>query len=633
MPTDSLPQTHDAVIARYQEKLDEHRASVKRCDQRWSSVGILRGGLFLLSLVPFFLAISETFGIGWPWLYLSGLLFFAFLVVAYIHEGMQTELKRASLLVKIYRESIARCQRDWDEIKVPEIDLPRNKIALSTDLDLFTSSSIFKLLGITRTPLGTATLKAWILDGAMADEVKMRQDAVKELAPHLDWREDFQLTCEQLAAGQSGPSRFLSWVASDSWFAGRGWILSLARLTSVVSVVAILGLLLVSAVPIFVWLSMLGAAMAINFFLSVVFAGSIHEVFNSVSSRANEASHYSKLFHWIEKFDAKSVRLKELQQQLKSDSGRGIDDIEKLHKRVWLANMRRNGILFLVYVVLEFLFFWDAHALWYLEQWKTGSGKQAHRWFDGLGQWEALCALAKLHADEPEWVFPEVVVADDQTKTIIEAHGVAHPLLGRERVANDVNVGPPGTVLLVTGSNMSGKSTLLRAIGANVVLGQMGSVVCAKSFSQPTMQIESSMRIADSLSEGVSFFMAELKRLKEVVDAAERIDSENQPRRMLFLLDEILQGTNSRERQIAVSRVVRKLIDMNAIGAISTHDLDLGATDELASACVPVHFSEQFREVDGKKEMTFDYQMKIGIAETTNALKLLEIVGLGADSK
>ena len=286
-------------------------------------------------------------------------------MVAYIHEGMQAELKRASLLVKIYRESIARCRRDWDEIDVPKIELERNQIALSTDLDLFTDSSIFKLLGITRTPLGTSTLKEWILDGAMADEVKQRQEAVKELAQHIDWREDFQLTCEQLGAGQSGPSRFLDWTQSESWFTGRGWILLLARVTSVVSIVAILGLLLVPVVPMMVWLVTLACAMLVNFLLSVLFAGSIHEVFNQVSSRANEAQHYTKLFRAIEGFDAKSDRLVHLQQQLKSQGSAGIGDIDKLQSIVWLANMRRNGILFLVYIVLEFLFFWDAHCLLY----------------------------------------------------------------------------------------------------------------------------------------------------------------------------------------------------------------------------------------------------------------------------
>lgn len=629
MPENKLPQNRAEVCARYQAKLEKHRGTVKRCDQRWSSVGYLRGGLFLASLVPIFLCITQFWGIGGPWLYLSGLLFLGFLVVAFIHEGMQTDLRRASLQVKIYRESLARCHRQWQDIQTPEIELEPSQVPLSTDLDLFTQSSVFKLLGITRTPLGTSTLKAWILDGALAEEVALRQDAVKELAPAVDWREAFQLTCEQLAVGQAGPSRFVDWATSASWFNRRRWVLGLARLTSVVSIVAIAGLLLVPLLPPILWLVILAASMLINFGLAILFAGSIHDVFNSVSSRSNEASHYVTLFDRITKFETKSLRLKELQAQIKSEESAGALEIGRLSKLSTLANIRRSGILFLVYVVFEFLFFWDAHALHWLEKWKEKQGRNVHRWFDGLGQWEALCALAKLAYDEPDWVFPTVYLAGESEPPVIEGTGVGHPLLGIQRVCNDVTIGPPGTVLLVTGSNMSGKSTLLRSVGANVVLGQMGSVVCANDFRQPTMQIETSMRIADSLADGVSFFMAELKRLKQVVDAAETIRASGGSRRMLFLLDEILQGTNSRERQIAVSRVVRRLIDRKAIGAISTHDLDLAKTDELSSACDPVYFSEQFKEVDGRKEMTFDYQMKKGIAETTNALKLLELVGLG----
>jgi len=632
MPENKLALARDEVLARYQSKLDTHRATVKRCDQRWSSVGYLRGGLFLLSLVPLFLCMTEFWGIGRPWLYLSGLLFLGFLAVAFVHEGMQTELRRASLLVKIYRESLARCHRQWSEIQTPDVEIEPARVALSTDLDLFTESSIFKLLGITRTPLGTSTLKAWILDGALADEVKLRQDAVKELAPAVDWREAFHLTCEQLAVGQSGPSRFVDWANSNSWFQGRSWVLGVARLTSVVSIVAIVGLLFVPLLPPLGWLVLLACAMLVNFGLAIVYAGSIHEVLNSVSSRSNEASHYVSLFDRITNFETNSQRLKELQAKIKSDDSKGSVEIGRLSALAGLANIRRNGILFLLYVVLEFLFFWDAHALHWLEKWKTQQGRNVERWFDGLGQWEALCALAKLAYDEPDWIFPTVYLASESEQTVIEGTRVGHPLLGTERVRNDVKIGPPGTVLLVTGSNMSGKSTLLRSAGANVVLGQMGSVVCANDFRQPTMQIETSMRIADSLADGVSFFMAELKRLKQVVDAAEAIESSGGDRRMLFLLDEILQGTNSRERQIAVSRVVRRLIDRNAIGAISTHDLDLAKTDELDSACDPVFFSEQFKEVDGKKEMTFDYRMNKGIAETTNALKLLELVGLGDDN-
>ena len=246
-----------------------------------------------------------------------------------------------------------------------------------------------------------------------------------------------------------------------------------------------------------------------------------------------------------------------------------------------------------------------------------------------MGQWESLCAMGKLAYDQPDWTFPSVT----NEEKVIRGKQLGHPLLAdSERVNNDCEVGPPGTVLLVTGSNMSGKSTLLRSIGLNSVMAQMGSVVCAKEMSLPPVQVATSMRISDSLADGVSFFMAELKRLKQIVDQAEMIQDDSDWN-MLFLLDEILQGTNSRERQVAVSRVVRRLIDDQAIGCISTHDLDLAKTDDLSNCCNTVHFCEDFVEVDGVKKMTFDYKMHEGISPTTNALKLLEMVGLGEGEK
>ena len=205
---------------------------------------------------------------------------------------------------------------------------------------------------------------------------------------------------------------------------------------------------------------------------------------------------------------------------------------------------------------------------------------------------------------------------------------LGHPLLSDQgRVCNTVSIGPAGTVLLVTGSNMSGKSTLLRSLGANLVLAQAGSVVCAEQLQLPSLQLATSMRIHDSLADGVSFYMAELKRLKQVVDHARERATQAGPR-LFFLLDEILQGTNSRERHVAVSRVVHHLIDSGAIGAVSTHDLELAHAEGLEDRCHCVHFRETFTQVDGQDRMEFDYQMRPGISTTTNALKLLKMVGL-----
>jgi DNA mismatch repair ATPase MutS len=195
------------------------------------------------------------------------------------------------------------------------------------------------------------------------------------------------------------------------------------------------------------------------------------------------------------------------------------------------------------------------------------------------------------------------------------------------RVTNDVEVGPPGTFLLVTGSNMSGKSTLLRSIGVNVVLAQAGGPVCAASLRLPPVVLGTSILVEDSLADGVSFFMAELLRIRQIVTLADRCHAEG--RAFLYLLDEILRGTNSYERQVAVRKVLLHLLRQGAIGAVSTHDLELAELKELQDHCRPVHFREDFhRDADGKPSMTFDYKMRPGVATTTNALKLLELVGL-----
>lgn len=622
------PETTEQVLDYYREKLVQQQSTVKQCVVRWNSFAYIRGALFFAFLIPIFLGFAHAWGQATLWWILAGLGFILFVGVALFHERIQTDLTRARLLSKMHQESIARCQRDWDKIKVPEIEIPPEFAPISKDLDLLGTSSVFKILGITRTPLGTDKLRSWIIEGALAEEVKQRQEAIAELSPKRDWRLQFRLLCEQLAASQSGPSRFVDWSESPTWYEPqRIWVLWMARFTTLVTIVSIIALI-AGWLPLTIVGPTIMVVAALNFGLSVLYAGSMHDVFNQVSSRTNEAVHYVALFDMAAQFPAKSVKLKKLQERLQRSEDGAQQNVHRLGMLIWLANMRRNGMFFIPYMIFEFLFFWDAHTLDLLERWKQKNGTKAKDWFSDLGEWEALCALAKLAADHPEWVFPTVEPSRSPSEAVVKGKQVGHPLLDENRVPNDVQMGPPGTVLLVTGSNMSGKSTLLRSVGVNIVLAQMGSVVCAESMSLPPIHIETSMRIADSLADGVSFFMAELKRLKAIVDTAKAHD-QNNPRRMLFLLDEILQGTNSRERQIAVSRVVRKLIDENAIGAISTHDLDLATTDELEKACQTVHFSEQFHEQDGKKVMTFDYQMRSGIAETTNALKLLELVGLG----
>ena len=614
-------QLYEKAYAAEKETHDQHAL-------RWRMVAFLRGSLFLASILTLFFGSASVAGFAIPWVVLAGILFVGFLGVAFYHELMERQIRISRLLMKIYDHSIARIERDWARIQVVDCKPSAKFEPVSVDLDLFGPESLYRLIGIAKTPNGVATLGNWIENPASTEEIEARQIAVAELKDQHDWRIDFALRCEQLAASQSGPSRFVSWAESNDWIHRRSWLLWLCRLTAITSIGAII-LLVAGLVPLIVAGPILLVTTIVNFILSVFFAGTIHDIFNSISSHRHEIAHYTKLFQGISDFESKSPFLKEIQSQLTEEPNNVLRHVDSLSLLNWLANIRKNGVLFVVYLLFEFLFMWDVHVLHLLERWKHRNGRLARSWFEALGKWEAILALSKLAYDNPDWNFATVKQQSDSRATI-ECKKLGHPLMDDSRVCNDVVVGPPGTVLLVTGSNMSGKSTLLRSIGVNTVLAQMGSVVCAQEMKLPPVVIETSMRIVDSLAAGTSFFMAELKRLKEIVDQANSYSGQSQ-QTLIFLLDEILQGTNSAERQIAVSRVVESLIKQGAIGAISTHDLDLATTPELRDACLPIHFTEKFETVEGKRKMTFDYIARNGIAPTTNALKLLEMVGLSEE--
>ncbi|MGE3272724.1 MAG: DNA mismatch repair protein, partial [Chloroflexota bacterium] len=329
----------------------------------------------------------------------------------------------------------------------------------------------------------------------------------------------------------------------------------------------------------------------------------------------------------LEGLTVTSPALQRLQAALRADGQPASREIRRLHGIVRLAQPATS----MVYPVIELTTLWNVHVLHRLEGWQRDAGPSARGWLTALGEAEALAALARLQHDNPSWTLPKL----DAGAVSFDAQAMGHPLLsGDQRVTNDLTLGPAGTFLLVTGSNMSGKSTLLRAAGVNAVLAQAGGPVCASSLRMPPLAVWTAMRISDSLERGVSFFMAELERLRDVVAAARAAgpatleNGQPAPPRILYLLDEILQGTNTAERQIAARRVIRLLLRCQAIGAVSTHDLTLADAPDLAAAAQAIHLTEIV--VDGPEgaRMTFDYHIREGIARSTNALRLLDMVGL-----
>jgi hypothetical protein len=371
-----------------------------------------------------------------------------------------------------------------------------------------------------------------------------------------------------------------------------------------------------------------------SIFLSSQQGEIVEEILDQVSDRQRVFEPYCDLFALVSRQNFNAPALRRLVDELTADEMRADAAMKQLSRIMQFGDMRRS----MIFPVIQAFLLWNFHTLWLLEGWQRRAGHHARRWLTALGTLEAYTALATLCFDHPDWAFPEIIPGGengsdslDLQAPVFSGRNVGHPLIPDDRcVTNDVSVGPSGTFLFVTGSNMSGKSTLLRAIGTNIVLAQAGAPVCASQLRIAPIELATSIRVQDSLEEGISYYMAELQRLKEVVDEADAEQEQAGGKRtVLFLLDEILHGTNTSERQVAARRIIRHLLAVGATGVVSTHDLTLADPSELTRRSTLVHFTEHFeRGEDGRPIMTFDYKLRPGIATSTNALKLMEIVGL-----
>ncbi|HUQ80567.1 MAG TPA: hypothetical protein VM076_05510 [Gemmatimonadaceae bacterium] len=560
-------------------------------------------------------------------------------VVAYVAAARRhSRLRRAAAWAGVRRvvceQGRFRVERKWDALLSPVTEMPPSDHAFGADLDIGGRASLARLLDVTSAGPGRRTALSWLLGSAPStDEIRARQDAVRELAPATEWRET--LTAHAWSAAvtrRSDVDRFLTWAEQAPWLIDRWGILWASRVLPFVIVPMVVLALLnvmwtrgVIAAPMG-WMARVAAVFAAwwtvpvgaSVLLSFIARRPLLERIQAAISHLGGLTAYAEMLAHVEAAPFKSPRMAGVRQRL--GTGRGAaGELTRLGAIVRLAEARYSPM---AHFALQLLGLWDFHVLAALERWQRTSGAHARDWLAALGEAEALSAFATLAYDNPDWVMPELVEGDAR----VEARALGHPLLSAHaRVSNDVTVGPPGTFLLVTGSNMSGKSTLLRAIGTNVVLAQAGGPVCAAALRLTPVDVWTSIRIDDSLEAGVSLFMAELKRLKRIVDAAR---DESRTRPLLYLLDEMLHGTNTAERQIAARRVLGYLVEARAIGAVTTHDLTLAEHASLDRAAQRVHFTEQFAEREGAMTMTFDYRLRPGLATSANALKLLAMIGL-----
>jgi hypothetical protein len=491
------------------------------------------------------------------------------------------------------------------------------------DLDLFGRASLSSLLGPVQTPMGREQLNRWLLEPTPSADVPPRQEAVRELAASPEQREAAAIDgslVEPVAPEKL--QHFLSWCGdadrTEPLLRVTAWAMPLV--TGLLAVGDILDL-----VPTAGWV----LGLVVQATLAHRWGQRLHPRFARASSGVPGVRQYADLFARWEGWEARSPLLAEEVGHLNREGRSASDALTALGRILHLADVR----LSLAHPFLAVGVLWDVHVAWALDRWRDRWGRDVPGWMEALGHIEALSALATLSADHLDWAFPEPGgggpdgTGSGEPTVRFSARGIGHPLIPPGRcVRNDVDLGPPGSVLLITGSNMSGKSTLLRSIGLAVVLARAGGPVCARELHLPEVRLFTSMRVRDSVEEGVSFFMAELLRLKALLDAAPSPDAPTAEVPLLYLVDEILQGTNSEERQVAGRRLIRHLLGRRAIGAVTTHDLDLHRDSRLEPHAKLVHLRESV-DSDGKG-LSFDYLLRPGLATTRNALLLAETIGL-----
>ncbi len=558
-----------------------------------------------------------------------GVLVVLFGVLVGRHRRARLRERREEVLRSLAEEGLCRMGRKWGALHaaLPEVERqnpeadPAHPYAL--DIDVFGAASLTRLAGPVTSGAGRRMLRTWLLAPAEVDTAKARQEAVQELEPALDFRLDLT------ALGRLAPpseedavAAVVDWAEGSGWTDGHRLTLLAARVLPVL-VVGLGALEIWRGAPPW-WLPPL----ALQVFILWRERGQVADGFGTVEEGAPALQSAGPQLQHMEEHRWNAPLLDELSRRLATDGAPAHEAVARLVRLADLVESRRG----LFYAIVDPILLLDIHLARALDRWRARWGRQVRTWLDALARMEALSALASLGHDHPDWSVPNWSVPEwdaggGGAHAVVRAEGIGHPLLPPDTcVPNDVEVGPAGTFLFITGSNMSGKSTLLRAIGANVVLAGAGSRVCARSLSLPAVRLWTSMRVDDSVVDGVSRFMAELLRVRSIVQAAGSASSDDPP--VLYLIDEMLQGTNTAERRVAARAVLRHLLAAGAIGGVTSHDLTLTDARDLEMRRRAFHFRERVESGEERTRLSFDYALRPGLATTRNALRLLEAVGL-----
>jgi DNA mismatch repair ATPase MutS len=575
----------------YNNRITELESTLSKLLSKKSQLG---WGRFLVMLS---IAGCIYFLLPWGWLYVIAstlLLISVFIKLVFADIDNNKAIQHSQQLIKINKDEIKAINGNYLHFDDGSVYAPHEHL-YSNDLDIFGKASLFQYLNRTTSAMGGTTVANWLLYPAKEETILERQTAAKELYSKTEWRQSLQAFGKEKKIEQSTYLRLQEWIKEENSFIDHRFWMTLQLLVPAVMITVVIlnatDLLSDAARNLF-----LIASAILAFFISK----KVVPLHDKVSKLTEELDVLTDSIRLIENENFTSALLVQFQSSYKHKDFTASAEMKKLKGIVQRMDWRLNPIVF---VPLAILFQWDLQQVIALEKWKRRNHTSIIQWFEALGNFEAISSFATLHFNHPEWCFPEL----KKEHFFIEGKEIGHPLINK------------GIIMLVTGSNMAGKSTYLRTIGVNTVLSMAGAIACAKSFALSPVQLITSMRIADNLEENTSTFYAELKKLKTVIEKV------NNHERVFILLDEILRGTNSLDRHTGAVALTKQLIRQQAAGIIATHDVELAKLkDDYPANIYNYHFDVQVNN----GELYFDYKLKEGICTSLNASILMKKIGI-----
>jgi len=566
----------------------------------------------LMRLISFlFLILAVYFSSTWSWTAFGvivsiGVAAFVFLVRKHNHYHRRKEI--LDQLIRINSEEENSMEWEYDKLDDGSEYISEDHL-FSYDLDLFGRGSLFQYINRTSTITGKNRL-AEMLSYIEKDkqEILRRQEAIRELYPLFEWRQDFRVVGLLTEEDPQDIRGLIDWVGLPPHFNSlffKSLIIIVPLLNLFVFILSVMG-------TITFWHFL--AYLTLPLMLASIRHRKVNVKHNMLSRKFQVLKKYSRLFRMIEKFDFSSERMKEKKESLFTGSTSASKAIRNLAR---ISNAFDTRLNLLAGFLMNIFFLWDIRQSVRLERWQDKYKEQLPHWFDVIGEADAYISLSGYAYNNPGYIFPKI---GDSHKMLFESNQLGHPLIhSQKRVCNDYAVNGWGRFTILTGANMAGKSTFLRTVGINMILSSCGAPVCAKSMSINPVDLVTSIHTIDSLANNESYFYAELKRLQMIIELLK------DGRRIFIILDEILKGTNSRDKQSGSKALIKQLIQLKAAGIIATHDLSLGELEQQ----FPDHVMNQCFEIDiDKEQLEYDYTIRDGIAENMNATILMERMGI-----